>query len=81
MLDILIKNSAVLDGTGKAAFKADVGIASGRIAVVAEVIEQEAKRTIEAQGLHLAPGFIDSHTTQILTCWSTPGLRARSTRG
>jgi len=67
MLDILIKNGVVVDGTGKPAFKADVGIAAGRIAVVAEDIEQEAKRTIQAQALHLAPGFIDAHTHSGLT--------------
>jgi N-acyl-D-amino-acid deacylase len=59
MLDILIQNGVVIDGTGKQAFTADVGITAGRIGLVAEGIEQEAERTIEAQGLHLAPGFID----------------------
>jgi len=67
MLDILIKNAVVADGTGKPAFKADVGIAAGRIAVIAKGIEQEAKRTIQADGLHLAPGFIDAHTHSDLT--------------
>jgi len=80
MLDILIKNAMVADGTGKPAFKADVGVAAGRIAVIAKDIEQEAKRTIQADGLHLAPGFIDPHTTQISLCWLIPGPRARSAR-
>ncbi len=67
MLDILIQNGVVVDGTGREAFRADVGITAGRIAVIAEGVEQQAKRTIEAEGLHLAPGFIDPHTHSDLT--------------
>ncbi|MEE9616266.1 MAG: D-aminoacylase [Anaerolineae bacterium] len=81
MLDILIKNGAVVDGTGKPAFKADVGIAAGRIAVVAETVEQEAKRTIEAQGLHLAPGFIDAHTHSDLTLLVNPRAESKIRQG
>jgi len=81
MLDILIKNAMVVDGTGKPAFKADVGVAGGRIAVVAENVEQDAERTIQAQGLHLAPGFVDPHTHSDLTLLANPrGPRARSAR-
>jgi N-acyl-D-amino-acid deacylase len=62
MLDILIQNGLVIDGTGIAPFEADLGIAAGRIALVAKDIQHDARRTIEAQGLHVAPGFIDPHT-------------------
>ncbi len=72
MLDILIKNGLVVNGIGKPAFKADVGIAEGRIIVVAEGVEQEAKRTIQALGLHLAPGFRDPHTPSVLTLLADP---------
>ena len=65
MLDILIKNGLVVDGTGRPAFKADVGIAGGRIAAVAETVGHEAERTIEAQGLHVAPGFIHLVTNDL----------------
>jgi N-acyl-D-amino-acid deacylase len=81
MLDILIKNGVVVDGTGKPAFKADVGIAAGRIALVAEDIEQEAKRTIQAQGLHLAPGFIDAHTHSDLTLLVNPRAESKIRQG
>jgi len=57
MLDILIKNGVVVDGTGKPAFEADVGIAAGRIAVVAGAIGQEAKRIIEGAGVAPGPGL------------------------
>ncbi len=81
MLEIVIKNGLVLDGTGEGAFRADVGISAGRIAVVAERIEQEAKRTIEAQGLHLAPGFIDPHTHSGLTLLVNPRAESKIRQG
>jgi N-acyl-D-amino-acid deacylase len=81
MLDILIKYGVVVDGTGKPVFKADVGIAAGRIALVTETVEQEAKRTIEAQGLHLAPGFIDPHTHSDLTLLVNPRAESKIRQG
>jgi N-acyl-D-amino-acid deacylase len=67
--DILIRNGTVIDGTGAPARRADVGITDGRIVEVGEV-EGGARRTIDADGLVVAPGFIDPHThydAQI--CW------------
>jgi len=81
MLDIVIKNGAIVDGTGKPAFQADLGIADGHIAVVAGSVEQEAKRTIEAQGLYLAPGFIDPHTHSDLTLLVDPRAESKIRQG
>ena len=81
MLDTLIKNGVVVDGTGKAAFKADLGIAAGHIAVVAREIQQDAKRTIKAQGLHVAPGFIDPHTHSDLTLLVNPRAESKIRQG
>ena len=81
MLEILIKGSVVVDGTGKPAFKADVGVAEGRVAVVAGSVEQEAARTIDARGLHLAPGFIDPHSHSDLTLLVDPNAESKIRQG
>src|SRR3954471_3709464 len=59
--DLLIKNGRVVDGTGSPAFLADVGIRNGKIADIGR-LTGAARRTIDAQGQIVAPGFIDSHT-------------------
>jgi N-acyl-D-aspartate/D-glutamate deacylase len=61
MLDIVVKNGIVVDGTGKPGFRADVLIEGGKIAGVG-VTDAAAKTVIDAQGRVVAPGFIDPHT-------------------
>jgi N-acyl-D-aspartate/D-glutamate deacylase len=60
-LDLLIRNGTVVDGSGSARYRADVGITEGRIAEIGR-IRSAAERTIDADGLIVAPGFIDGHT-------------------
>jgi N-acyl-D-amino-acid deacylase len=62
--DLVITNGRVIDGTGNPWFAADVGIRDGRIAAVGRLCASgpsscPAKRTIDAAGLYVAPGFID----------------------
>jgi N-acyl-D-aspartate/D-glutamate deacylase len=61
MLDCLIKNGWVVDGTGQKPFIADVGIQAGRIAQIGSISEP-AQETIDATGLWITPGFVDLHT-------------------
>ena len=58
MLDIIIRNGTVIDGTGAPGFRADVAIQDGKIAAVGDMTGREARR--EA-GLTVTPGFIDIH--------------------
>lgn len=59
--DLVIRNGTVVDGSGAARYRADVGVKDGRIAEIGR-IRDTAKKTIEADGLIVAPGFIDGHT-------------------
>jgi N-acyl-D-amino-acid deacylase len=81
MLDILIKNGVIIDGTGKPPFKAEVGVSEGRIVLVSAEIAQKATQTIDASGLHVAPGFIDPHTHSELTLLVNPKAESKIRQG
>ena len=61
MLDWLLKNGCVVDGTGAQPYVADIGVRDGKIVEVGS-ITQPSKKTIDATGLWITPGFIDIHT-------------------
>src|SRR5690242_13796865 len=58
--DLLIKNGRIVDGSGGPAYLGDVGVRNEKIAQIGK-LRGSAKRTIDANGLVVAPGFIDNH--------------------
>ena len=62
MFDILITGGVVYDGTGAPGRLADLGITGEQIAAVDDLSTASATRTIDANGLAVAPGFVDTHT-------------------
>ncbi|MBQ5809621.1 MAG: amidohydrolase family protein, partial [Clostridia bacterium] len=60
MLDLLIKNGTVIDGTGKPAWSGNIGIKDGKIVFAAS--DADAARVIDATGKIVSPGFIDAHS-------------------
>jgi len=72
MLDLVIKNGLVVDGTGAPRRHADIAIAGGKIAAIGKVTDS-ATHVIDATDLVVPPGFVDPHThydAQI--CWDQP---------
>ncbi len=62
MFDALIIGGTVVDGSGVPGFRADVGIEGETIQAVGDLSHSEARRVIDAKGLVVSPGFIDTHT-------------------
>jgi N-acyl-D-amino-acid deacylase len=62
MFDILIKKGRVVDGLGNPWFFSDLGISKGKILNISRNIDVEARKVIDAEGLIVAPGFIDAHS-------------------
>jgi N-acyl-D-aspartate/D-glutamate deacylase len=62
MLDLVIRNARIVDGTGAPAFMGDLGVAGGKIRYLGRSSGQTAERVLDADGLVLAPGFVDPHT-------------------
>jgi N-acyl-D-aspartate/D-glutamate deacylase len=59
--DLLIRNGRILDGAGNPSFVNDVGLRDGKIAAIGALANARAARVIDANGLAVAPGFIDIH--------------------
>jgi N-acyl-D-aspartate/D-glutamate deacylase len=74
MLDLLLKGGLVFDGTGAAPWRGDLAVAGGRIAALAPRIEAPAREVRDAQGLWVAPGFVDIHTHYDVEVEIAPGL-------
>src|SRR6056300_1707610 len=63
--DLIIRNGLVYDGTGAAAFQADIAIDAGhisRIGPVGEKLDASGREEIDAGGKIVTPGFVDIHT-------------------
>ena len=67
MLDLLIQNGWVVDGSGSARFRADVGVEGDRIADVDRLEGAEARQIIDAAGHVVTPGFVDMHSHTDMT--------------
>jgi N-acyl-D-amino-acid deacylase len=60
--DLLITGGRVFDGSGNPWFAADVAIKGGKIVALGKLTNATASRTIDARGLYVVPGFIDTHS-------------------
>jgi N-acyl-D-amino-acid deacylase len=81
MLDLLIRDALVVDGTGAAPFRGDVGIEGDRIATVGDVDGADARQTIDAHGRTVCPGFVDPHSHSDFTLLTNPEAQSTIRQG
>lgn len=61
-LDLIVRGGTVLDGTGSPGLRADVGVRAGKIVAIGDLEAASSKEVLDARGLIVAPGFIDTHS-------------------
>ncbi|SDZ93368.1 N-acyl-D-amino-acid deacylase family protein [Marinobacterium iners] len=81
VFDILISNGRVVDGTGRPAFSADVGIKKERIVAIGDLDGKTAKHHVDAQEKIVSPGFIDVHTHDDASLILRPDMTAKLSQG
>lgn len=72
MLDLVLRNGTVFDGSGADGVRADVGIEGEWIREVGDLARAEARRMLDCTGLFVTPGFIDMHTHSDLDLFVDP---------
>src|SRR5215510_339017 len=79
--DLVIRNGHIIDGTGSPWYSGDIGIRNGRIAAIGFLGAVPSKRTIDAHGMVVAPGFIDMLGQSELTILVNPHLPSKIFQG
>src|SRR5690348_2960391 len=79
--DLIIRNGHIIDGTGSPWYSGDIGVRNGRIAAIGFLGATQAKRTIDAHGMVVAPGFIDMLGQSELTILVNPHLPSKIFQG
>src|ERR1700690_2581703 len=79
--DIVITNGHIIDGTGSPWYSGDLGVRDGRIAAIGNLTAAARKRTIDAGGKVVAPGFIDMLGQSDLTILVDPRLPSKIYQG
>jgi N-acyl-D-aspartate/D-glutamate deacylase len=79
--DLVITNGHIIDGTGSPWYSGDVGIREGKIAAIGNLSESPRKRTLDAHGQVVAPGFIDMLGQSEMTILVDPRLPSKIYQG
>jgi N-acyl-D-amino-acid deacylase len=79
--DLLIAGGTVIDGTGEAAYAADIGVIGEQIVEIGPIRENGGKALIDATGLVVCPGFIDIHSHTDLSLLVNPRAESKIRQG
>lgn len=81
MLDLIIRNGTVIDGSGAPGVRADVGVGGGHVLVVGDLSGVIGAREIDATGRCVSPGFIDIHTHSDRSTLVNPRMESKIRQG
>lgn len=79
--DLIIRNAQIVDGSGEPAYRADLAVSNGVVAAIGDLSAMDAVAVRDAQGLVLAPGFIDVHTHDDLQVIHAPQMLPKISQG
>jgi N-acyl-D-amino-acid deacylase len=81
LYDVVIRHGRIIDGTGSPWYAGDIGIRNGRIATIGRLDSAAARQTVDANGMVVAPGFIDMLGQSDLTILVAPSLPSKIFQG
>lgn len=79
--DLVVRNGAVLDGTGGPMWQGDLGVVGDTITAIGSIDPARGSRVLDATGLHVSPGFIDIHSHSDSSIFAYPTADSRSRQG
>jgi len=79
--DLIVRNGRIIDGTGSPWYRGDVAIRDGRIVAIGRLADATARKTIDAKGEIVAPGFIDMLGQSELNILVAPSLPSKIYQG
>lgn len=80
MFDLVIKNGKVIDGSSNPWYRADIAVVDGKIASIG-TLDADSEQVIDAEGLAVAPGFIDTHSHSDLMLIAEPEAKQKIMQG
>ncbi|MEE4243220.1 MAG: D-aminoacylase [Desulfopila sp.] len=81
MLDVIVKNGTIIDGTGSPSFISDIGVKEGKIVAIEPGLSGNSKRIVDAAGKVVCPGFIDIHSHTDATILLNPKAESKIRQG
>ena len=79
--DLVIRGALLIDGSGRSGYRGDLAIKDDRILAIGDLSKTQGSRELQANGLALTPGFVDTHTHDDRALLSDPLMQCKISQG